>query len=103
MPHPLRPQNWASKGQSRYVVTVAAPDCVAQVDAGTFGNDARYANDARGTAVEQNAAYCRRWFPELGQWNIAIASLHAIATGQEILVSYGDQYWEVCACVQAFA
>lgn len=51
----------------------------------------RYANDVRGTQLRPNAEFRD---PRRGETWPALYLTRAVRAGEEILVSYGDEYWE---------
>jgi uncharacterized protein len=74
-----------------YIYTI---DSKHVIDAKTYKKAlARYANDARGMVrrkgITNNAKYV------VDGWNVFIEAIKDIAAGSEILVSYGQEYWDV--------
>lgn len=83
-------------------------DADVAIDADRRGNEARFANDYRGTGKPRaNAEFRQVWDPRRGERGMAIFVMHAgkraiaaglptgIPKGEEILLSYGKGFWEM--------
>ena len=75
------------KGNRKYAIYNSVFDCILDADKGYHGA-ARYANDARGTGKQNNAALV-----EDPKGKICLISKKKILPGSEILTSYGNHYW----------
>ncbi|KAJ7596689.1 SET domain protein [Mycena floridula] len=62
------------------------------IDAAIMGNEARFTNDYRGIGEKPNAVF-KDSRTANGELRIAIWSSTEIKKGEEILVSYGKQWW----------
>ena len=62
------------------------------VDALCAGNESRFINDYRGVADRSNVQFVEAR-SDAGEMEVWVEVLHAIAAGEEILVSYGSRYF----------
>jgi len=64
----------------------------------------RYVNGIRGTGKNANAAHtCPLEYHEtIGCWYISVVALDTIEVGEEVLVEYGDKYWNQIIPVNNF-
>ena len=87
----------AAAAESEDEVTNVAQPCV-YIDSAKFGNYARFANDYRSTKRKHNAhfivlaSYSSKYAAE--KPIIWLESVADIAAGDEVLVDYGDSYWD---------
>eukprot|EP01117_Protostelium_nocturnum_P019186 TRINITY_DN824_c0_g1_i1.p1 TRINITY_DN824_c0_g1~~TRINITY_DN824_c0_g1_i1.p1 ORF type:complete len:407 (-),score=151.04 TRINITY_DN824_c0_g1_i1:165-1385(-) len=84
---------------SRYLMDFSNPytgeDIVLKeswVDADIAGNELRFINDASGTSKESNVHFKRAWLS--GKMHVICQALQEIHPGDELLVEYGERYWE---------
>ena len=64
------------------------------VDASQIGNEMRFINDYRGVADAPNVKFYLYRSRVRGYLATVIVALHDIEAGQELLVDYGDGYWD---------
>jgi len=64
------------------------------VDAGIEGNEMRFINDCKGMDPPKsaNVHFKRAWIG--GKMKVVVQTLENIESGEELLVDYGEQYWE---------
>ena len=68
---------------------------VISVDAGVYGNELKFVNDPRGTDRKANVQFnSLPAFDRLGLPTVTMTTLCDIQPHQELLVNYGDRYWE---------
>jgi len=67
------------------------------VDAKYEGNESRFVNDYRNIAHEPNVVFKNARAMQLGEPFIAVVTAKNILKGEELLVDYGAEYWEVKA------
>ena len=56
----------------------------------------RYINSPRGTGKDANVTYCaglRDPHPSTGMYYVSVKTLRPIRKGEELLASYGEDYW----------
>lgn len=70
------------------------PDGDYYIDGESIGNELRYCNDPRGTDQEPNAQFYQSDVRVGGFYVCDIYAIKDIRPGDEILISYGDGYWE---------
>lgn len=64
------------------------------IDGLAIGNELRYCNDPRGTDKQPNAQFYQSDAKVGGYYVCDVYAIEDISPGDEILVSYGDGYWE---------
>ena len=64
------------------------------LDAALCGSEGRYANDYHGIAASPNTTYVWRNLAATGQGWVELRATRSIAPGDEIVVNYGEQWWD---------
>lgn len=64
-----------------------------RIDGLKVGNEMRYINDSRNTGRPVNVQFILAWVG--GSLHLFVVSVADIRKGEEILIDYGEEYWEV--------
>jgi hypothetical protein len=64
------------------------------VDAERAGNEARFINDPHDTQFQANCAFIRYYDERTGELRIGVQTIADVASGGELLATYGDRYWQ---------
>ena len=64
-----------------------------RIDGLKVGNEMRYINDSRNTGRPVNVQFILAWIG--GSLHLMVVAVNDIAKGEEILIDYGEEYWEV--------
>eukprot|EP00047_Mylnosiga_fluctuans_P020727 m.95596 g.95596 ORF g.95596 m.95596 type:complete len:383 (-) comp8607_c0_seq4:442-1590(-) len=80
---------------SKYIAGMAKCPGSPDIDAEKFGNEMRFINDYRGLAPAANANMDTISCEKCSEWMVKVSATTVILPGQEILLDYGDSYWQV--------
>ena len=82
-------------GDSWNPYMITPKDCDHDIDGNEIGNEMRYINDAKGVGKrEPNVGFFLSWKKLRGYHTVEVRTLRDIASGEEILASYGEGYWD---------
>ena len=78
-----------------------APDGIdVVIDCSSIGNEGRFVNDDRGSFLESNAEYVWTWDATRKELFLFVVTTEALEKGDEVLASYGDQFWNAAQSLQ---
>lgn len=82
----------APKGLSKYACCLKLGDLFLVIDPETVANELAFVNDYRGLGKAPNVGVT--WIPHDGSFYFGFKTICPIPAGQELLVDYGDSYWQ---------